>query len=364
MLHEAFGMMGQLRKKLTSATIVVIFLIALFSFTFHTSNELVELSASLFFMGRSIRPFITTWSPETNKPNNHRIYFHGARGKTPLAMIRQSCAVESAARYNPDRPIEVFISTDDPDGKGLPLDYSTDPWLQIFEQFGNVAIVMYNQTEYFSGTPLEPWYRAGVWRNGSYGLVHLSDYFRALSAFRGGGLYLDLDVITLKRLDEKFLWNFFSIQDKSGVDFCSGVFHLQHDHRLIGDLIRDLAAKTYNPQDYTGYGPHFVKGFVTKHCGIKLPDLSSNQCKDLKVIPREYFFPVEWQSWGIYFQNMEESASKVLLNKSYGVHVWNRFSRNHPIPWGSKQLYASLAAVHCPLTVAANSKQSSKNAKM
>ena len=39
-----------------------------------------------------------------------------------------------------------------------------------------------------------------------------TDYIRMLTVYKGGGLYMDLDYVVLKPLDEKFLWNFFLIE--------------------------------------------------------------------------------------------------------------------------------------------------------
>ena len=298
--------------------------------------------------------FITTWSPSSEQPNNRRIYFHGARGKNSLATIRQSCAVESAARHNPDRPIQLFISTDDPDGKGIPMDRTSDPWLSVLERYENVRVIVYNESDYFAGTPLENWYREGLWRRSSRrGLVHLSDYWRMLSSYRAGGFYMDLDVITFKQLDEKKLRNFFSLEDKRGENICSGIFHMDHGHWLINAMVRQLAAKKYDPNIYNAYGPLFVKKILVSHCGLELPDVFTNTCPDVKVLSRTNFFPIPWEEWQIYFMEVKETFARQLTRKSFGVHVWNKLSGNQTFVKNSRNLYAQLVAEHCPLTFAA-----------
>ena len=301
--------------------------------------------------------FISKWSPaNANERDSHRIYFHGARGKTALALVRQSCAVESAALHNPDRPIQLFISNQDPDGEPT-MNYSTDPWLAVLERYPNVAVVVYDESDYFSGSPFDDWYHQGAWRNSSRnGLVHLTDYWRMLSSFRGGGFYMDLDVITFKRLDPKILWNFFSLEDRAGLNFCSGIFHMEAGHWLTAAMVKQLAAKTYDPKIYSAYGPLFVKKVLATHCGLELPDLSTNMFPyDVRVLPNHFFFPIPWTDWELFWAETENSRTVVerMVGRGYGVHVWNKFSSNRTLVKGSKSIYALLAAQHCPLTFAA-----------
>ena len=236
------------------------------------------------------------------------------------------------------------------------MDYSTDPWLAVLERYPNVAVVVYDESEFFSGSPLEDWYKTGMWRQSSrHGMVHLTDYWRILSSYRGGGFYMDLDVITFKRLDQTFLWNFFSLENWAGMDFCSGIFHMEHGHWLVSAMVRQLAAKSYDPDFYNAYGPLFVKEAMETHCSLKLPDLSTNVCSDVTVLPSRHFFPIPHQEWHRYWteQDNRTAVMKEMTERGFGVHVWNKFSGSQTLVKGSKALYALLAAEHCPLTFAA-----------
>lgn len=166
---------------------------------------------------------------------------------------------------------------------------------------------------------------------------------------------MDLDVITLKPLDEKIFWNFFSLEDEASLDFCSGIFHMEYGHWFMDAIVRQLAIKKYDPTIYNDYGPLFVKKMFKTHCGLRLPDyLHTNKCQDVKIIPNHYFFPIPWENWDIYFREVNDDTTlKLLRQRSYGVHVWNKLSGNHALVKGSKQLYASLAKENCPLTYAA-----------
>lgn len=114
----------------------------------------------------SPRPHLTIlpWSQKNVPIDNRRIYFHETSGKDHL-NVRQCCAVESAARHNPNRPVQIFLQTDK-------LNYSS-PCLSVLEEYSNVVAILLNETEYFANTPLEKWYVDGEWKTSMYKYVHM-----------------------------------------------------------------------------------------------------------------------------------------------------------------------------------------------
>lgn len=119
---------------------------------------------------------IIHWSEDKVKPDNRRIFFHETSGRNFLRM-RQSCAVESAAKHNPSRAVQIFMLTDH-------LDYS-QPWISALENYTNVAVILVDDEEYFTGSPFEEWYRKGEWKTSKFKMEHMSDYIRILSLYKG-----------------------------------------------------------------------------------------------------------------------------------------------------------------------------------
>ena len=284
-------------------------------------------------------------------PDSQKIFFHETSGRQSLDL-RQSCAVESTARHNPDRPIHLFMQTDRVN--------LSRPWLSgVLDKYDNIAVFLINAAEYFADSPLEKWYRTADWRNGPYRQEHFSDYIRMLSSLRFGGLYMDMDFVTLRKLDEKILWNFFPVENKELSSLNGGIFHLEHGHWMTQVAIRLLAAK-YNPKLWGSYGPDLITDAMTKHCGFQKkkskPPLNPpcNHCgKNVTILPYHFFYPIPWQNWRTYFE--EPKCENITLystkmKNSFSVHVWNKLSHKIPMGLGSKQLYATLAAEHCPLT--------------
>ena len=68
--------------------------------------------------------------------------------QTPLhSGVVGTCAIESAAKENPDRPIQGFIPTDH-------VSLSA-PLRQVLEHYSNVDVLLLDAAEYFSGTILQ-----------------------------------------------------------------------------------------------------------------------------------------------------------------------------------------------------------------
>ena len=76
--------------------------------------------------------------------DDKRIYFHETAGRDHL-NLRQLCAVESAAKQNPDRSVQVFFQTNH-------VNLTVDPLVSILRGYPNIAMILINVTDYFAGT--------------------------------------------------------------------------------------------------------------------------------------------------------------------------------------------------------------------
>jgi len=226
-------------------------------------------------------------------------------------------------------------------------DNQKDPWYFVLSQYRNIQIILINTTEYFANTPLEKWHNDGVWRTGENEFSHFSDYIRMLSLLKGGGLYMDLDFITLQPLDENILWNFFPIEDKEASTLNGGIFHLEAGHRLIDIIIQGLAAAQYDPKIWIAYGSALITEIMEDVCGFKPGDHFSNQCKDVQILPYSYFYPINYFSWETYFKKMNHRTTSIVKH-SYAVHIWNHMSEGESIVLRPKELFTILASNHCP----------------
>ena len=276
--------------------------------------------------------------------DSRRIFFHETSGRGNL-NFKQCCAVESVAKHNPGRSVQLLISGDR-------LDVANGPWMDILkDHYSNVEIISVDNDKYFSGSPFELWYEKGEWRQSRFRIAHLSDYIRLVSLYRHGGLYMDLDYVVLKPLNEKLLHNVLLVEGIDGQQLNNGVMHFEPGHRLINELIQHLAAE-YDPEDYYLHGPTALTNVYLRLCssnGTGGTKKKSSMCPDVSLLSYKHFCPIGPPFWHLYFENASDQSLS-MINSSYGVHLWNFLSSNEPIRMGTRQLYAILAAKHCPVT--------------
>uniref|UniRef100_A0A5F8GSF0 Alpha 1,4-glycosyltransferase domain-containing protein n=1 Tax=Monodelphis domestica TaxID=13616 RepID=A0A5F8GSF0_MONDO len=99
-------------------------------------------------------------------------------------------------------------------------------------------------------------------------------------------------------------------------------------------------------------GPQLVTRVFKRWCGEK--SLREGQsCRGVRALPREAFYPVAWQDWRRYFQDVSFPESRRLLRDTYAVHVWNKKSQGARFQVTSRVLLARLYSQYCPTTAGA-----------
>jgi len=212
--------------------------------------------------------------------SDQRIFFHETSGRLELSF-RQNCAIESAALHNPQRlVIQIFFQ---PQVKEMSID-QLSACFRALSRYDNVQVIVIDDEElYFKDSPLEDWYRKGEWRN--YRAQHMSDYIRMVTMKKGGGgIYLDLDIVTLKSCDCLLFRNFVTTRDVKRIT--NAVFHLDRDHRLI-DAIVKKQSEDYDRDNYVYNGPEVFTLVITDLC-LKG---KTNVCTNLRMLRPQNFHP-------------------------------------------------------------------------
>lgn len=274
---------------------------------------------------------------EVDHEARDRIFYHETSGRGFLTWS-QLCSVESAASLNPNRPVQVIMSAEHVD--------ESHPWMRVVERLRNIHLVQIDNEQYFKGSPLEHWYNRAEWQFAEFEISHMAHYIRMVTLLRGGGLYMDLDVLLLKGLGAAFR-DFFVFSSKSNRKVNSAVFHLSKDHAVIKRMIEILSA-VYDPSKEILHGSQAATDALRSHCG---KNLTPAKCPDVRLLPHFYFYPFTWSEWA----NMLEDAGETLLTNAtagHGVHTHHDFLYfENYVDLESNQLYAHLARKHCPLTV-------------
>ncbi|XP_023016806.1 lactosylceramide 4-alpha-galactosyltransferase isoform X3 [Leptinotarsa decemlineata] len=289
-----------------------------------------------------------------NPKKDKSIFFHETscksfiKGKISIEA-RQACAVESAAKMNPN--FDVYLLFTSPGILHFDGDES-DRFLKALLSYKNVKMMHLDYEKYVEGTPVEHLYKSGIIEDSDYAMSHASDVLRYLTLWKYGGIYLDLDVIVTKSL-EKLPPNYSGAE--SDKDVAAGVMSFSSSgkgHTLAGTCLDDLK-NNFNGRDWGYNGPGVVTRLLKSICGgAKLAkDMIKKDCQGFKVYPRESFYAVPWTKWKMFFDENSTGAVNKLTKKSYAIHVWNKHSASTKISLTSNVSYILNARKFCPKVV-------------
>ncbi|KAL1488372.1 hypothetical protein ABEB36_014848 [Hypothenemus hampei] len=262
---------------------------------------------------------------------------------------RQACAVESAARMNPDMDVYLLFAS-----PGLIVDYGSesDKFLHVLiTEYPNVKIQHFNIERYVQNTPVEDLWTSGKIYKSSYPIVHTSDALRLLTLWKYGGIYLDLDVIVVKNLSN-FPENFAGAEAynllANGV---MGFSQFGKGREYINDCLQDFAIN-FDGTQWGFNGPHLITRNILKHCPLlnKSMAIRFGKCEEFKIFSPSAFYLVPYPNWQWFFnENYTEIIETSVRESSYLIHVWNKFSFDRKIPKNQVRApYMRLAAQYCP----------------
>ncbi|CAB0012557.1 unnamed protein product [Nesidiocoris tenuis] len=259
--------------------------------------------------------------------------------RTFVLNPRQACAVESAAKLNPN--LEVYVLVPSPFES-----LSSLPHMAALRKYRNIKIHHINMNTYFDNTPLEDWYKDGRLKSSRWPQSHASDVLRYATLWKYGGYYADLDVVMLKPFGDMI--NF--VGAESDIDVAAGFLAFTHGHPLVHLAVVDLK-QNYKGWDWGNNGPGVITRALKRYCMVReVTKMTKERCKGVDVMPPSAFYAIPWRKWKDYFATRRSDVDRVMatVNSSVAIHVWNYLSRNQSAVVGSNQPYVLLASRFCP----------------
>lgn len=196
---------------------------------------------------------------DDDPPKGKSIFFHetsctSKENDRITITARQACAVESAARLNPNFRIYLLFTSP---GAIKSENTRNDRILKQLMMYNNVRMKHLNFQRYLNGSPIEELYDSLKIEASFYAKSHASDVLRYLTLWRYGGIYLDLDVVLIKTL-EKLKPNFAGRESDHAV--AAGVlsFDFEGDgHKWARQSLEDLK-KNFDGWDWGNNGPGVI----------------------------------------------------------------------------------------------------------
>lgn len=342
----------KIKKRLAVFTFVII----VFLFIVLSNNEIMrslrgiqspdrDVSCYREHSSKNSLPGFDVLDEEMRLASGRNIFFHetscfGEFGHAEL-NCRQSCAVESAARMNPDTLVHLlFLSPSPPSNR-------TNQMLEQLMSYENVEVRRVRVEDYIRNTPLERWYERGILKTSHWPRSHMSDIMRFLTLWRFGGIYLDLDVVVTASLED--LTDFAGAEDWD--DIAAGVigFGATRLGRRVADAcIRDLM-ENFRGDVWGNNGPGVITRTLQKLCAVEnVKDMNLNRCHGFKVMPPSVFYPVYYKEWKRYFSTDKFNETMNAIENARVIHVWNKLSASEVVEVGSDVPYALVAEKYCP----------------
>ncbi|KAL7041959.1 hypothetical protein ACKWTF_000970 [Chironomus riparius] len=278
---------------------------------------------------------------------NDAIFFIETTNSTDHQLTaRQACAIESAAYVNPNKEIIVLFLT-----ASNYIRLRHWPHFKHLLKYKNIHLRYFNINDLTAETPFEEWIETGYVSNSPYQTSHLSDILRYAVLYKYSGLYLDLDVITIKPIDSIKHKNFACLEEnrKRFQSINGAVLRVsdQNGRELIHMMI-DQVIKTYDSRKHWDIGPRLVTKVLKEYCEID-DFLKTTECKNFKILPIEKCYAIEGYEWYKFYR---ESDTKLVLKStkdSYYIHLWNYQSSKNKISKSKNVAFNVLASKYCPL---------------
>jgi lactosylceramide 4-alpha-galactosyltransferase len=285
---------------------------------------------------------------KTRNESREAIFFTEttANGKVKARFV---CALESAARVNPNSDIYLLVLTTAP----YQLNLTENVGLDFVRKYHpNIQILACDLNILFKGTIIEEFYRSGKLENSTFKAAHTSDIIRVYVLWKYGGKYFDLDIIFLKPMSH--IINFAVEQDFTRRSLNNGMLGFTKNSSVALDILT-RSIKNFNGKDWAANGPSVVSTVIWEICGfIPVVNYTEAKCKGFTVIKNWEFFPINYDKLYMYFDkdfNRSETTMSMIDSKMpvmYAIHVGNNIVKEETIHINSKQPYGLLAQRYCP----------------
>lgn len=317
------------------------------------------------------------------------IFFLESDPRRKLATTKETCAIESAAKNNPNALVMHYRAIVNEDQLAR----------LVSKAYANVRLVKFESEKVFSDTPLLEWWKSisksstdstysqineafkylfSLVSFYSLGFFKLT-YLRLAEMWKYGGVYSDLDTIILKSFEllitniQKSGFGEISNENES-ILIGSNFLIFRPKHPLIVYMMTRFV-EAYNPNNeanLTANRTELFKNWTLSFCGLvdtdlpnsylmleprdksfdannKQPD-KSHPCSDLIVFPQRYFYPFSHRQNIMQRNSNLNYQHKIAARDAYSMHYFGEFSSHLRQRPNDNSFFSQMVAVHCPVT--------------
>ncbi|XP_059473873.1 alpha-1,4-N-acetylglucosaminyltransferase-like [Neocloeon triangulifer] len=254
---------------------------------------------------------------------------------------RQMCAVESAAKSNPDAQVVLVVTY-----PVLVISLENNPALRLVLGFyNNINVVTLNATKVLLSSDFKIVMET-KFKHSQHPIIFTSDFLRVWLVLTFGGVYFDLDFVIFKDLTALFEKSFVVHTPSAGrISNCA--FGFRREHPFLQEIVT-TSARDFDPTVYAS-GPFAFSNAVSRFFGVSADTaVTLGQMEDVCILNQTQLTPIDYTAFKVFFA---EGADVDWIGEGYGVHTWNQLSKNRGDPklaHNSTALYANLARRFCP----------------
>jgi lactosylceramide 4-alpha-galactosyltransferase len=275
---------------------------------------------------------------------SYNIYFLETNENASRFSYRQLCAIESAAKHNPNAIVQT---------------YSLKAKLQdphLFDKYLNIKFDRINIDDYLYNTPLHNLtnflrsHKSWKATNSYYHMAHVADALRLATVYKYGGFYSDLDTITIRNFEPLSNYCGFCFDNWQHTDLTNSFFVCKKSHPILHRLM-EMYLADYDGK-WTTVGPLLIKKHLPVFCNVSNADLLVGKSQQRKcnvvTFPYMYHTPIHWSKISSLFD-----ASRPLyahdLKDAYQIHFNTYITNSKAVNWNSSNFYEFFASLNCPL---------------
>jgi lactosylceramide 4-alpha-galactosyltransferase len=275
--------------------------------------------------------------------DSKNIIFLETNSSREKLTFKQSCAIESAAKNNPNYNTLVFT-----------LDAKVDN--RLFEAYTNIKHIPIDIYDVFRDSPLRHWWSKGV-LSSNYRVAHLSDALRLILLYNYGGFYSDLDTITIRKLYPLSKFAAVGTFEKR-IDIGNGFMHFPKKHEFVLRLLERFE-ESYVADRWNGDGPRLIQTLLYSFCNVTdLADLMirdsdlkvdvEKSC-DVSIYPHKYVYPYHWLYGGYLMKHYAYLRVKKFI-QTFSIHFYGKISDKFDVEKYEGSVYEHYAVEHCPIS--------------
>ncbi|XP_075973922.1 alpha-1,4-N-acetylglucosaminyltransferase-like [Anticarsia gemmatalis] len=254
---------------------------------------------------------------------------------------REACAIESAAKANPDRQVNLLFATPVSPNKVL-----HSP-LTLLLTIPNVEAMRIHLENFAEGTPLYFKFKQGPVSRETWNM-DIADVLKFLTIYKYGGVYISLDVIITQSFRD-LIDNW--VVKESPASMSSDIFSFSENNngRLLAEIaLNNLVSDLGLPERMDLWslgGFDIMNKLMLLWCKTEnILNLVTRLCKDLLVLEPEQFYPITFYSRNeLFIPGLHKKRNEQNI---FGYHTWGEKTRNMMIL--NESLYAHLAQTYCP----------------